>query len=330
VELVWRALTTADIPAVAALCTAAEAADDTGELLSEEDFAQSFAKADLPATSLAVLAGDELAGYGLLKPRADPSGTNRITLDGMVHPSFRRRGIGRSLLSRMVSMARTLHLATHPDMPLEACTLVESRSAGHVALCTSLGFTADRHFHEMEVALGESLAQVPVPAGYTFAPFTPDRSEEVRQVVNAVFADHWGSTARTPQEWAASFTDNKRFVPDTSCLALDLASGAVVGFVLSRCYPAVEEQTGVRELWIGDLGTLAAHRGRGLASAMLSWTLALARTRGHQRAGLSVDTANSTGALAVYERAGFRVARTWVDYGVPVEPAQPGRAELDG
>ncbi|KOV84332.1 GNAT family N-acetyltransferase [Nocardia sp. NRRL S-836] len=320
-ELVWRALTTADIPAVTALCTAAEAADDTGELLSEEDFARSFAEADLPSVSLAVLAGDELAAYGLLKPRDNPLGTNRVQLDGMVHPAFRRQGIGRSLLSRMVSMARTLHLATHPAMPLVAATMVESRSAGHVALCASRGFTADRHFHEMEVALGESLAQLPVPAGYSLVPFTPDRSEETRQVVNAAFAEHWGSTARTPQEWATSFTDSKRFVPDTSFLALDDASGAVVGFVLSRHYPAVEEQTGVRELWIGDVGTLAAHRGRGLASAMVSRTLTHARTQGYHRAGLSVDTANSTGALVLYERAGFEVARTWVDYGVPVELA---------
>ncbi|MGZ3143043.1 GNAT family N-acetyltransferase [Lentzea chajnantorensis] len=318
-ELVWRALTTADIPAVTALCTAAEAADDTGELLSEEDFAQSFAKADLPTSSLAVLAGSELVAYGLLEPRAKPADVHRLRIDGMVHPSFRRRGIGRELLPRMVSMARTLHLATHPAVPLVATTMVESRSAGHVALCASLGFTADRHFHEMEVALGESLAQLPVPPGYSVVPFTPDRSEETRRVVNTTFAEHWGSTERTPQEWAASFTDSKRFVPDTSFLALDNGSGAVVGFVLARHYPAVEEQTGVRELWIGDVGTLSAHRGRGLASALLSWTLTQARTQGYQRAGLSVDTANSTGALGVYERAGFRVARTWVDYGVPVE-----------
>lgn len=318
-ELVWRPLTTADIPAVTALYTAAEAVDDTGELLSEEDFAQSFGKTDLPDGSVAAFVGTSLAAYGLVELRDAPSLVHRVRLDGMVHPDFRRQGIGSSLMPRLVAQARSLHLATGSDLPLVASTMVESRAAGHVALVSSLGFTADRHFHEMEVALGESLAQVPVPAPYEIVPFSTARAEEVRLVVNAAFAQHWGSTARTPEEFAASFTDSKRFVPSTSYLALDRASGAVIGFVLSRHYPVVEELTGVRELWIGDVGTLSEHRGRGVAAALLSWTLARGREQGYHRAGLSVDTANSTRALGVYERAGFKVGRTWVDYGLPVD-----------
>ncbi|MEU3650407.1 GNAT family N-acetyltransferase [Lentzea sp. NPDC034063] len=315
-ELVWRPLTTADIPAVAALYNAAEAVDDTGELLSEEDFAESFGKADLPGGSLAVLAGGRLAAYGLVVLRDNPVGTHRVRLDGAVHPEFRREGIGRQLLPRLATLAHDLHVARHPDLPLAVCTMVESRSEGHVALVEKLGFGADRYFYELEVALGESLAQVPVPSGYEIVPFSAARDEEVRNVCNTAFAQHWGSVDRSPEEWAASFTDSLRFVPESSFLAL--SEGTVVGFVLARHYPVVEEMTGVRELWIGDVGTLEEHRGRGVASALLSRTLAQGRTQGYHRAGLSVDSANSTRALGVYERAGFEVARTWIDYGLPV------------
>jgi mycothiol synthase len=317
VELVWRPLTTADIPAVTALYNAVEAVDDTGELLSEEDFAETFAEADLPRGSSGVFADGTLAAYGLVVLRDNPVGTHRVRLDGFVHPKFRRNGIGRELLTRMIASARSLHTERHPAMPLVVCTMVESRLTGLLALVESFGFSADRHFHEMEVALGESLAQVPIPSGYEIVPFSPARDEEVRQVCNAAFATHWGSSERSPEEWAASFTNSKRFVPEYSFLAL--ADGAVVGFVLARHYPVVEELTGVRELWIGDVGTLAEHRGRGVASALLSWTLAQGRAAGYDRAGLSVDTANSTGALGVYERAGFKLTRTWIDYGLPVE-----------
>ncbi|WP_158102829.1 GNAT family N-acetyltransferase, partial [Lentzea kentuckyensis] len=154
-ELVWRSLTTADIPVVAALHHAAEAVDDTGELLSEEDFAESFAEADLPGGSLAVLVDGVLAAYGLVVLRDAPVDTHRVRLDGAVHPEFRRNGIGRELLPRLVAMARELHTARHPAMPMVACTMAESRSTGHIALCAELGFSADRYFHELEVALGE-------------------------------------------------------------------------------------------------------------------------------------------------------------------------------
>ncbi|MGI5505439.1 GNAT family N-acetyltransferase [Lentzea sp. CA-135723] len=316
-ELVWRPLTTADIPEVAALYNAAEAVDDTGELLSEEDFTESFGRIGLPTASLGAVAGTRLVAYGLLAPRAQPVGTHRIRLDGVVHPAFRRRGIGRSLVLQLAELARALHTSAHPDLPLVVSAMVESRSAGHVALVSGLGFTADRHFHELEVALGESLAQVPIPAGYEVVPYSADHSEEVRLVCNAAFARHWGSTDRSPREWAESFTDSARFVPESSFLAL--FEGAVAGFVLARHYPVVEEMTGVRELWIGDVGTAEEHRGRGVASGLLSWTLAQGRARGFHRAGLSVDSANSDGALGVYERAGFGVVRTWVDYGLPVD-----------
>jgi len=145
VELVWRSLTTADIPAVTALHTTAEAADD---LLSEEDFAET----------------DEA---------------------------------GQQLPSDAVAAVRRVHRAVE-----------------------SLGFSADRHFCDLEVALGESLAQVPIPHGYEIVPFSATRAEEVRQVCNAAFAAHRGSADRSPQEWAASFTNSRRFVPETSFLAL--------------------------------------------------------------------------------------------------------------
>ncbi|MFD5826764.1 GNAT family N-acetyltransferase [Lentzea sp. NPDC060358] len=318
-ELVWRTLTAADTSVVAALHNAADAFDDLGDPRSEEEFGEELAKPGLHDRSVGVAADGVLAAYGLFEPRDNPVGTQRIRLAGTVHPEFRRRGIGRRLLRRLTEMARDLHVARHPTMPLAVCTMVDHRATGHRELAEQLGFRADRHFHDLEVALGESLAQVPVPAGYEVVPATPSRDEELRLVCNEAFRGHWGSVDLSPREWAESFTDSPRFVRDTSFLALH--EGAVVGFVLSRHYPVVEETTGVRELWIGDVGTLAPHRGRGVAAALLGRTLVQARAQGYQRAGLSVDSINPTGALGVYDRAGFGVVRTWTDYGLPVDLA---------
>lgn len=62
------------------------------------------------------------------------------------------------------------------------------------------------------------------------------------------------------------------------------------------------------EIHVPYVGTLPAHRGRGLATALLSRVLHLGRGAHYVSASLNVDTANPTGALGIYERAGFRQA----------------------
>ena len=64
----------------------------------------------------------------------------------------------------------------------------------------------------------------------------------------------------------------------------------------------------MREAWIGQLGTRAAWRRRGLASLLLATALTAFRDAGYERAALDVDSENATGALGLYERLGFIVS----------------------
>ncbi|MEV6718176.1 GNAT family N-acetyltransferase [Lentzea sp. NPDC051208] len=51
--------------------------------------------------------------------------------------------------------------------------------------------------------------------------------------------------------------------------------------------------------------TLPGYRNRGVASALLGRALRAASEQGYDRALLSVDSENSTGAFGIFERAGF-------------------------
>ncbi len=68
--------------------------------------------------------------------------------------------------------------------------------------------------------------------------------------------------------------------------------------------------------WLGVHGmrTLAAYRGKGMASALLSAMVRSARTRGIERAFLQVDGANKA-AVRLYERMGFTLAWTYAYWG---------------
>jgi GNAT superfamily N-acetyltransferase len=61
--------------------------------------------------------------------------------------------------------------------------------------------------------------------------------------------------------------------------------------------------------WLKDLAVREGERGRGLGAALVRRGLAGFARRGRRRAGLKVDAANPTGALALSERLGYELER---------------------
>ncbi|MGH3588038.1 MAG: GNAT family N-acetyltransferase, partial [Pseudonocardia sp.] len=78
------------------------------------------------------------------------------------------------------------------------------------------------------------------------------------------------------------------------------------------------EATGKREAYVGKVGTRREYRGRGLASYLLRHALVAYKEAGYDESSLDVDSENPTGALGIYERAGFVVESRWTDYASPI------------
>jgi ribosomal protein S18 acetylase RimI-like enzyme len=60
---------------------------------------------------------------------------------------------------------------------------------------------------------------------------------------------------------------------------------------------------------------LPAWRGRGIASALLAQALRRFQAEGLPRAGLDVDAENPSGAVRLYQKHGFEIARETIHYG---------------
>jgi ribosomal protein S18 acetylase RimI-like enzyme len=63
--------------------------------------------------------------------------------------------------------------------------------------------------------------------------------------------------------------------------------------------------------WVGELGVLRSHRGRGIATALMGASFAAFARRGLPRVRLNVDSDNLTGAVSLYERVGMRVESSY-------------------
>jgi ribosomal protein S18 acetylase RimI-like enzyme len=128
--------------------------------------------------------------------------------------------------------------------------------------------------------------------------------------------DHWGSTPKDAETWKVWFTGSRAFRGDICRLVVD--GDKIVAYALGYEYVADTEATGIREVYIGQVGTLRSHRGRGLARLALAELLTESQRTGYQRASLGVDADNPTGALGLYERLGFTQVSKTISYRLPL------------
>lgn len=315
-RLTWRPVTEADVPALARLFAAIEAADRTGENYDEADLGEDLSDPLLDAerdTLVAAGPDGELWAYGVIRGSKTVRDTDRLWLDGGVHPALRGRGLGRRMLAWQEPRAVELHGERHPQVAGELLISVYDTVPSRQALVRRAGFEPVRYFHDMERDLSTELPAVPpTPAGLRVVPFDPAYDDATRQAHGEAFADHWGSNPPDEERWRHWYTGSRAFRPETSLLVLD--GEEVAAYLLSYFYTADAEATGVREGWVGQLGTRAPWRRRGLGTLLLATALTRFREAGYQVAGLDVDTENGTGALGLYERLGFTVDHRWVSW----------------
>ena len=309
-----------DVPALARLLAEAEAVDDTGMHESAEDLTEFWVNdlVDLERDSRLVCTADgEVAAWATAIAPPTFRDAFDVHLEGRVHPGWRGRGIGRSLLAWQLDRGAEVHAQRHPEAPARLTVTAYTSMPDLAAMLRRAGLAEVRWFFHMARPLTDLPAPRPV-GGVELVPFTWDRDDEARRAHNAAFTEHYGSSERDAASWAAWFTGQRAFRPDLSVLAVE--DGAVVAYVLAYVHEAHTAVTGERETYFGQIGVLPSARGRGLAKAAIARALRVAAEHDCQVAGLMVDSGNGTGALGLYEAVGFSTARTEVSWSRDLPP----------
>lgn len=323
--LTARALQPADIAAVADLLAAAEPHDQTGEHEDVDDLTEWFVndRLDLSHDSRVVVTGDgAVIGWATVMDLGNHRDEYALRLDGRVHPDLRGRGVGRALVDWQLARSAELHRARRPEWGARFALGVTAAHRRLERLVIGLGLQPVQYYFSMKRSL-TGLPGVPAIEGVHLVPYDWARDDEMRQIHNACFVDHFGSAERDGYAWQTFFTGQRAFRPEISRLAV--ADGAVLGYALVYEHGADTAATGVREAYFGQIGVLPAARGRGIATAAVAAALHAAAADGAQRAGLTVDSHNTTGALRLYESLGFEVTHretVWA-YRVPAVDEAP-------
>jgi ribosomal protein S18 acetylase RimI-like enzyme len=271
-----------DFDAIAHLAVEASASPQTAcgqpDVASVNEFHADYAHR--PLYNEAWVAEDE-AGH-IIGFVAGQMRQKMVALDGpIVAPAARQQGVGRALCQAIEQDASANGAET-----LE-CGVRSSNEAGALFL-ERLGYHASRNIHCYELSVRRECLR-PVPSGFRVVALQPRYLLLFLMVMHECFPGY-----RLPS------SPQRLFEPDKMCifLVLDEAEQPVAG-VTAFYYP--EDHLG----YIYHLGVTAAHRRRGLGSALLDAAVDWLMTS-HQPPKIGLSTSQGEAERrALYEALGF-------------------------
>lgn len=227
-------------------------------------------------------------------------------LDLAVHPAARRSGLGTALARAALTDTAQVEAWSHGDHPAAA------------RLADRFGIPRERELRIMTRPTSLPVPEVPAPPGVRVRTFTPADEEALLAVNAAAFAHHPEQGHLTHEDFAER-TREAWFDPDGLFVAVpdDDAPGQpeLLGFHWTKVHRDEEPPYG--EVYVVAANPKAA--GRGLGSLLTSVGLRHLAGQGVEEVILYVDGDNDP-AIAVYDRQGFTLARTEVQYRGPVRP----------
>jgi mycothiol synthase len=293
-----RRPTPGDLDVVAGVLIADEL-DGAGQIILGVDFVRdewSRVGFDLAADAWVVADGAEaIVGYAQAM-RQEPA---VVESWGVVHPAHRGRGLGSSLLDLLEERASRL-LTGLPSGHFRHAINASDHAAAMMLQARRL--RPVRHFWNMQIDLTRPCQPGPAPAGVEITGIeSPGQLPAVHAILDKAFADHWGHRTQPFDRWAGQHTGSPSYDPALWLLAT--SEGQPAGALIGRVW----DDRG----WVDYLGVLPPCRGRGIGAALLRRSFAAFAGHGARRAILNVDAENTTGATALYERAGMRVINRW-------------------
>lgn len=282
--------TDADIDAVASLIAAAELAIDGVVDIDREDILTDWARPGyhLATESVGVFEGERLiAEAEVFKGRR---------AEVHVHPHARGRGIGTALLAWTEDLAAARGSTTIAQTVSDANEVAADLFARH-------GYVYGHTSWILEIE-NIDRPKVSLPAGFAFRPYTDSDARDAFQVIEDAFNEWPNRHPAGFDDWAALTIRRPSFEPWQMLLVVSEDTDELVGVTFLLDYAAEDG-------WILQLATKATHRHQGIATGMLHEASAVFWDRGRPKVGVNTDS--RTGALALYERVGMHVTRSYTN-----------------
>jgi mycothiol synthase len=308
----------ADFKSIGELWQLSNDADGIDWLISEKDVSNMLGHMpnfDIQSDLLVANKDGKVVGFVMVNWNPMNDKTIAFRIRGIVHPAWRGRRLGSTLLHSAEAHAATIASGQDVNTPKFCDIWVDQRATAKTALLEKNGYSPARYFIDMVCDLTEPIKRYLLPEGLEVRLAKEENYRAIFKADEEAFQDHWGMRAYTEEDFQ-HWTNDRMFQPELWKNAWDgdQVAGNVLNFIDHEENEKFQRLRGYTE----DISVRRPWRRKGLATALLTLSLEELRKRGMQEASLGVDTENPSGALGLYERVGFRQTSQSAAYKKPL------------
>ena len=250
----------------------------------------------------------ELIGHAWARAQSP----ERIVVYEAIHPDWRRKGLGSSLLERTLTRAVDMG-ATHVTCAAD----IKNKGADGFLLHNGFRQAGNNRF--MRAPAGIPLQEPRWPDGYSVCSYTEvqDLSTLVK-VFNRCYGDMWGHRENTKgamnEEYLAERMkmNPQHYNPDGLLIVFG-PDGDVAGVCVAVLGPKVEDQGNDREMIVDSPGVVPDHRHLGLQRPLA--LMAMRWLRSHSPGPIDLESyGDGEDAVKIYEDLGFVLEEHYIEY----------------
>jgi mycothiol synthase len=252
----------------------------------------------------------ELVGFGQIW-RSNTEERFDANLYFRVHPEVKQTGLSQEVLQWAETRVKLDE--NFQKLPTFIYTGNKSTDELKKATLEQAGYEVARYFYTMERDLNMPIPAYQLPEGFKLDYVkTPEEVAEWVNAFNMSFIDHWNHHPTTVEEHS-HWLNSPDFVPELDLVAV-APDGKFAAFCFCTIHKMENAHRGVKEGWIGMLGSVRNYRKLGFGKNMLLAGMQKLKDYGMDTAMLGVDSVNPSGAVGLYDSVGFKVRRTNVSY----------------
>ena len=304
----------ADFPAMAAIITAANKADQDDESVSVEEIAANYKhmqRSDTARDMVFIEIGGKLVSYGRCWWDQESEGSYIYSFFLHISPEWRGMGLERPVVDHFLHHLGDIAKEHQGSSSKLYQTWSSIAKPDWNQLLEQIGFEPVRYTIGMVRPGNLPLERAALPEGVEIRPVQQEHMRQIFDAEKEAFLDHFGTIVHTEEDYQYWVAEPHQ---DPKLWKVAWDGDQVVGMV--RNYINQEENKAFKRKrgYTDHISVRRPWRRIGVARALLTESIQMFMEMGMEDTTLGVDTQNSNGAHDLYTGLGYQEVRRFINY----------------